>query len=98
DPDPLDLAKDARHLSKYIFPSQYGLSSVFMFATSQKQTYQQPDYSDRDQEMKVRILGRCKTPKRLKEVLSLVEKMIWRHGKCGYKPLRDKVCPSKVNL
>jgi telomerase reverse transcriptase len=22
--------------------------------------------------------------------------MIWRHGKCGYKPLRDKVCPSKV--
>ncbi|KAN0092974.1 Telomerase ribonucleoprotein complex - RNA binding domain containing protein [Tylopilus felleus] len=22
--------------------------------------------------------------------------MIWRHGKCGYKPLRDKVCSSKI--
>ncbi|KAI9572044.1 hypothetical protein HD554DRAFT_1625820 [Boletus coccyginus] len=22
--------------------------------------------------------------------------MIWRHGKCGYKPLHNKVCPSKV--
>jgi telomerase reverse transcriptase len=91
DPDPRALAKDPRHLSKYIFPSQYGLSSVFMH---RKQTYQQPDYSDREQEIKV--LGNCKTPKRLKDVLSLVEKMIWRHGKCGYKPLRDKVCPSKV--
>jgi hypothetical protein len=27
-----------------------------------------------------------------------LEKMIWRHGKCGYKPLRDKACPSKVIL
>jgi hypothetical protein len=42
--------------------------------------------------------GACKTPKRLREILSLLEKMIWRHGKCGYKPLRDKACPSKVIL
>jgi len=40
--------------------------------------------------------GPVKTPKRLKPVLPLLEKMIWRHAKCGYKPLRDKVCPSKV--
>lgn len=40
--------------------------------------------------------GSCKTPKRLKETLCILEKMIWRHGKCGYKPLRDKACPSKV--
>jgi hypothetical protein len=22
--------------------------------------------------------------------------MIWRHGKCGYKPLQDHACPSKI--
>ena len=52
DPDPRALANDARHLSKYIFPSQYGLSSAFMH---RKQTYQQPDFSDREQEIKVRV-------------------------------------------
>jgi hypothetical protein len=38
----------------------------------------------------------CETPKRLKDTLVLLEKMIWRHGKCGYKLLRDIACPSKV--
>ncbi|KAJ7744318.1 hypothetical protein B0H14DRAFT_463334 [Mycena olivaceomarginata] len=33
---------------------------------------------------------------RLKEVIPLLEKLLWRHGKCGYKPLRDYACPSKV--
>lgn len=55
DPDPRALAKDARHLSKYIFPSQYGLSSVFMFVVNRKQVYQQPDYSDREHEIKVGV-------------------------------------------
>lgn len=41
-------------------------------------------------------LGACKTPKRLREAVDLVEKIIWRHGKCGYKPLLQKMCPSKV--
>lgn len=54
DPDPRILAKDARHLSKYIFPSQYGLSNVFVFA-NRKESYKQPDYSDREQEIKVRV-------------------------------------------
>ena len=44
----------------------------------------------------VQARGACKTPKRLKDILSLLEKMVWMHGKCGYKPLRDKACPSKV--
>ncbi|KIJ66968.1 hypothetical protein HYDPIDRAFT_85706, partial [Hydnomerulius pinastri MD-312] len=94
DPDPRKLAKDSRHLSKYIFPLQYGLSNVFSYVANRKVTYQQPDYSDREHE--INALGNCKTPKRLKDTLQLIEKMIWRHGKCGYKPLRDKVCPSKV--
>ncbi|KAI9567402.1 hypothetical protein HD554DRAFT_1980942, partial [Boletus coccyginus] len=79
------------YLNNYIFPSQYGLSSVLMYW---QQTYQQPDYSDREQEIKV--LGNCKSPERLREVLSSVEKKkIWRHGKCRHKPLHDKVCSSK---
>jgi hypothetical protein len=40
--------------------------------------------------------GSRKTPKRLKPVLKLLDTMIWRHGKCAYKALRDKVCPTKV--
>lgn len=70
-----------------------------------------PDYSDRELEIKVLLLdlphqpsnlsqtkGPCKTPKRLKDTLRLLETMIWRHGKCGYKPLCDKACPSKVSV
>lgn len=53
DPDPRTLARDARHLSKYIFPSEYGLSSVFVLAADPKGTYQQPNYWDREQEIKV---------------------------------------------
>jgi hypothetical protein len=41
--------------------------------------------------------GSVKTPKRLKSALALCEKMLWYHGKCGYKPLLDKVCPSKLD-
>lgn len=54
-PDPRGLEKDARHLSKYIFPSQYGLSSVFILAADRKERYQQPDYTDREREIKVRV-------------------------------------------
>lgn len=53
DPDPSGLAKDTRHLSKYIFPSQYGLSSIFILMTNRKERYPQTDYSDREREIKV---------------------------------------------
>jgi hypothetical protein len=38
------------------------------------------------------------TPKRLKDVVPLVDKLLWRHSKCPYKLLLDKFCPSKVLL
>ncbi|KAG2124005.1 hypothetical protein DEU56DRAFT_744922, partial [Suillus clintonianus] len=95
DPDPRQQAQKARHLSKYIFPLQYGLSNVFSQQSAAKESYKQPNFADRERE--IELFGTCKTPKRLKDVLVLLEKMIWRHGKCGYKLLRDKVCPSKVN-
>ncbi|KAJ7285127.1 hypothetical protein C8J57DRAFT_1052219, partial [Mycena rebaudengoi] len=92
DPDPRKQMDDARHLAKYVFPRQYGLPSVFLFYTSNKGAIQTPDFSDREQQLK----GSFKTPKRLKDVIPMLEKLIWRHGKCGYKPLRDHACPSKV--
>ncbi|KAG1877989.1 hypothetical protein DFJ58DRAFT_648689 [Suillus subalutaceus] len=95
DPDPRDQARKARHLSKYIFPLQYGLSNVFTSQLQAKEHYKQPDFADRENE--IQRLGPCKTPKRLKDVLVLLDKMIWRHGKCRYKLLRDKVCPSKAS-
>lgn len=114
DPDPRTQAEHARHLSKYVFPRQYKLSSVFNQPARWKASA--PDFSDRESEIQVLLSffclmtfkyllsqhlqakGSCKTPKRLKDILSLLEKMIWRHGKCGYKPLRDKACPSKVSV
>ncbi|TFK75181.1 hypothetical protein BDN72DRAFT_758418 [Pluteus cervinus] len=39
-----------------------------------------------------------KTPQRIKHLLPLMDQMLHRHGKCGYKPLRDLACPSKVSL
>ncbi|KAI6025951.1 hypothetical protein F5J12DRAFT_716154, partial [Pisolithus orientalis] len=94
DPDPEEQARNVRHLSKYVFPLQYGLPNVFGHVANRSETYRQPLFADREYD--IRLLGRCKTPKRLKDVLLLLDKMIWRHGKCAYKPLRDKVCPSKV--
>ena len=39
-----------------------------------------------------------RTPKRVNDALDFFEKLIWRHGKCGYKPLLNTACPSKVSL
>ncbi|KAG2356178.1 hypothetical protein BDR07DRAFT_1301185, partial [Suillus spraguei] len=100
DPDPREQAKKTRHLSKYIFPLQYGLSNVFSQPSAAKETYKQPNFADREREIQtctLQLFGPCKTPKRLKDVLVLLDKMIWRHGKCPYKLLRDKVCTSKVS-
>lgn len=44
----------------------------------------------------LQIQGPSKTPKRLKWALGLLDRLFRRHRKCGYRPLLDKVCPSKV--
>ncbi|KAI0775159.1 hypothetical protein BD413DRAFT_471462 [Trametes elegans] len=95
DPDPRQQMEYARHLAKYVFPRQYGLSSPFVALGSHSSSYvRQPDYLGREQEIKLK--GPCKTPKRLKSVLDMLEKMTWRHHKCRYKSLLDLACPSKV--
>ncbi|KAI9066223.1 hypothetical protein FKP32DRAFT_1610135 [Trametes sanguinea] len=95
DPDPHVQMEHARHLAKYVYPRQYGLSSPFDSATSSPWIgSRSPDFLDREQEIKSK--GPCMTPKRVKGVLSTLEKLIWRHRKCRYKSLLDLTCPSKV--
>src|SRR5258708_28418210 len=97
-----------RHLSKYLFPREYGLATAFASVRAHKY----PDFADREDEIKVRIeyislylrLFRCrikkasrsKTPKRVKFTLDFLERMIYRHGNCSYNALRDLTCPSKL--
>ncbi|KAI0833539.1 hypothetical protein BC628DRAFT_1406548 [Trametes gibbosa] len=92
DPDTRQQMEQARNLAKYVFPRQYGLSHAFT-ACGTGHT-RQPDYLDR--ELEIKLKGSCKTPKRLKDVLRTLEKMIWRHHKCRYKSLLDLACPSKL--
>ncbi len=103
-----DRMEDARHLSKYIFPREYGLATAFASVRAHKY----PDFADREDEIKVRVryvplhlrLFRChkkkarmsKTPKRVKSTLDLLERIIHRHGNCSYNALRDVTCPSKL--
>lgn len=54
DPDPRDEARNARHLSKYIFPLQYRLSNVFTSQSPTKENYKQPDFTDRERDIQVR--------------------------------------------
>ncbi|PSR75587.1 hypothetical protein PHLCEN_2v9067, partial [Hermanssonia centrifuga] len=92
-PDLRKQMENARHLSKYVFPLQYGLPCAL---TAETQTFSSslPNYMDREEQIKKK--GSIKTPKRLKSILSLLERTMWRHHKCGYRPLLQKICPSKL--
>ncbi|CAL1716650.1 unnamed protein product [Somion occarium] len=94
EPDPRKQMENARHLAKYVFPTQYELPNPFTVDRTCFQGHRLPNYFDREDQIKAK--GSCKTPKRLKPVLPILEKLIWRHGKCGYKPLLNKICPSKL--
>jgi hypothetical protein len=59
DPDPRDEARNARHLSKYIFPLQYRLSNVFTSQSPAKEHYKQPNFTDREREIQVRQDKAC---------------------------------------
>ena len=43
--------EDARHLSKYLFPREYGLATAFASAGAHKYS----DFADREDEIKVRV-------------------------------------------
>ena len=44
----------------------------------------------------IRLSKNANTPKRLKNIVPIIDKMVWRHLKCPYKLFFDKFCPSKV--
>jgi len=112
--DAKDYTLKARHILRYIFPRQHGLSNPFKF-NCLGGAYEYRDYIDREDEIEVRtqklspllsyqkncqrakILSKNgNTPKRLKNIVPIIDKMVWRHLKCPYKLLFDKLCPSKV--
>jgi hypothetical protein len=43
--------EDARHLSKYVFPREYGLATVF---ASANKAHKYSDFADREDEIKVK--------------------------------------------
>ncbi|KAF8348939.1 hypothetical protein F5887DRAFT_879529, partial [Amanita rubescens] len=87
-------AGHARLAAKYVFSRQYGLSNPFNTKVQSKQNNAYRDNLDKENEIKQK--GPCGTPKRLKRLLPILDQMIWKHGKCGYKPLLNIACPSKV--
>ncbi|KAF8273247.1 hypothetical protein EI94DRAFT_1564525 [Lactarius quietus] len=82
--------EDARHLSKYMFPREYGLATAFASVRAHKY----PDFADREDEIKK--APKSKTPKRVKSTLDLLERIIHGHGNCSYNALRDVTCRSKL--
>ncbi|PCH42205.1 hypothetical protein WOLCODRAFT_72670, partial [Wolfiporia cocos MD-104 SS10] len=96
DPDPRKQAENVRHLSKYIFPRQYGLSSAFIVSKPETQDFKPPNYLNREAE--IQEARKCKLPKRLESVLRPLDNLLWRHGKCRYRVLLSIACPSKVSL
>ncbi|KAK7690659.1 hypothetical protein QCA50_005758 [Cerrena zonata] len=92
--DPRKQMENARHIAKYVFPREFGLPNAFEIEKPFAGGMRLPNFLDREDQIQAK--GSCKTPKRVKCVLHILEKMIWRHGKCGYKPLLNKLCPSKL--
>ncbi|KJA26221.1 hypothetical protein HYPSUDRAFT_133106, partial [Hypholoma sublateritium FD-334 SS-4] len=91
------LAENVRHVSKYIFSRQYGLNTPFASAEMKGSSFGLSAYDYLDREDELKAAGPSKTPKRLKHVLPLIEKLLRRHCKCAYISMRDRACPSKVS-
>ncbi len=93
------LANRTRHLLKYIFPLQFGLSSPFRPASVVGSGFgklRAANFTDR--EVDIKRLGKVKTPARLKgELEQLTTRMINLVEKCKTKPLLDRWCPTKVS-
>ncbi|KAH8117877.1 hypothetical protein DFH11DRAFT_1504114, partial [Phellopilus nigrolimitatus] len=97
-PGDRDGALEARHLSKYLFPLQYKLDNVFFVPpeSMREEQFERGRFANREEE--IHLKGSCKTPTRLKNTLPLLSQIFNKHKKCGYKPLLDIFCPSKVSV
>ncbi|KAG6812970.1 hypothetical protein H0H92_015089 [Tricholoma furcatifolium] len=57
DPDPKEQQQYTRHLSKYVFPRQYGLKCPFVTTSTSKSLLDIADYTDREEEIKLQVAG-----------------------------------------
>ncbi|EUC61459.1 telomerase reverse transcriptase [Rhizoctonia solani AG-3 Rhs1AP] len=81
-----EVEEAARHVAKYMFPLQYRLHNVFTCTLHYWENGGRlRDYRDREVEIKER--GSCKTPKRLKAILPLIQSLIRRHRRFNYQPM-----------
>ncbi|KAF9778988.1 hypothetical protein BJ322DRAFT_467552 [Thelephora terrestris] len=91
DPGPQPQLEGARNFVQYVFPRQHGLPNPFTVSTENA-----VPFYNREIEAAILTKGLIETPRRVENALGFFEKLIWRHGKCGYKPLLNTACPSKV--
>ncbi|KAG8688183.1 hypothetical protein FRC11_005914 [Ceratobasidium sp. 423] len=92
-----EIEEAARHVTKYMFPLQYGLHNVFTCTLHYWENGGRfRDYRDREAEIKER--GPCKTPKRLKTILPLVQSLIRRHRRFNYQRVCQAICRSRVDV
>ncbi|CUA77091.1 telomerase reverse transcriptase [Rhizoctonia solani] len=92
-----EVEETARHIAKYIFPLQYRLHNVFTCTLHYWENGGRfRDYRDREAEIKE--LGPCKTPKRVKAVLPLIQSLIRRHRRFNYQRTCQVICRSRVDI
>ncbi|CAE6473739.1 unnamed protein product [Rhizoctonia solani] len=92
-----EVEETARHIAKYIFPLQYRLHNVFTCTLHYWENGGRfRDYRDREAEIKE--LGPCKTPKRVKVVLPLIQSLIRRHRRFNYQRTCQVICRSRVDI
>ncbi|KAF8752305.1 Telomerase reverse transcriptase [Rhizoctonia solani] len=91
------IEEAARHVAKYMFPLQFGLHNVFTCTLHYWENGGRfRDYGDREAEIKDR--GSCKTPKRLKHILPLIQSLIRRHRRFNYQRVCLAICRSRVDV
>ncbi|CAE6410670.1 unnamed protein product [Rhizoctonia solani] len=92
-----EVEEAARHVAKYMFPLQYRLHNVFTCTLHYWENGGRfRDYRDREVEIKER--GACKTPKRLKAILPLIQSLIRRHRRFNYQRVCQVICRSRVDV
>lgn len=90
-----DLDAQVRHLSKYIWPKQYGLDNALTMAQGSGTEYGTRNYDDR--ELQIKTIGPCKTPQRLRgKPLELAATLLDRHRQCNYVRLLNRHVASRM--
>jgi hypothetical protein len=89
----------AKHISKYIFPRQFGLHNVFTHATDRRETrHAFRDYTDREGEIQSSRKSRDKKAYGRLEarIVPLIQKMQRSHRDCSYHALLHHYCSAET--